>query len=89
MRHCFKAKRKKSLYLTYIYLIPRQLLSKKVKKIPPPFPEEELGEDFHPLSLTLPEGERTCNLYLDLFDFHYFLKSNHNKKAPFGAFSLY
>ena len=41
------------------------------------------------LSLTLPEGERTCNLYLDLFDFHYFLKSNHNKKAPFGAFSFY
>jgi hypothetical protein len=44
-----------------------------VKKIPPPFPEEELGEDFHPLSLTLPEGERTYNLYLDLFDFNYFL----------------
>jgi len=46
-------------------------------------------EDFYtPLSNSLPEAERTCNPYLDLFDLNDFLKFDHNKKAPFGAFLL-
>ena len=45
-------------------------------------------EDFYtPLSNSLLEREN-LQPYLDLFDFNDFLKFDHNKKAPFGAFLL-